>query len=129
MPQYSPDGRKIAFQTGRTGYSEVWTCDADGSNPVQITDLQRFTGSPRWSPDGRYLAFDYRRREHSEIHVIGSAGGSPHPVAAFTDADNMIPSWSRDGHWIYFLTTAGRFSKSGRLRSGTEWPSRPRRYK
>lgn len=102
MPQFSPDGRRLAFQTGRSGYSELWICDADGSHLLQVTALHGFAGSPRWSPDGRYLAFDYRPRSHSEIHVVEASGGHPHPVAAFPDADNMIPSWSRDGHWLYF---------------------------
>lgn len=102
MPQFSPDGRKIAFQTGRTGYSEIWICDGDGANQLQVTSLQGFSGSPRWSPDGRYLAFDYRPRDHSEIHVVDISGGHPHPIAAFSDADSVIPSWSRDGHWLYF---------------------------
>jgi Tol biopolymer transport system component len=102
MPQFSPDGRKIAFQTGRSGYSELWVCDADGSHLLQVTALQGFAGSPRWSADGRYLAFDYRPRNHSEIHVVEASGGRPHPVAAFSDSDNVIPNWSRDGHWIYF---------------------------
>jgi len=102
MPQFSPDGRKIAFQTGRTGYSEIWVCDADGANQIQVTSLQGFSGSPRWSPDGRYLAFDYRPRDHSEIHVVDISAGRPHAIAAFSDADTVIPSWSRDGHWLYF---------------------------
>lgn len=107
LPQFSPDGRKIAFQTGRSGYSEIWICDSDGSNPVQVTALQGFAGSPRWSPDSRYIAFDYRPQQHSEIYVVGIAGGRPHAVAAFPDADNLLPSWSRDGKWIYFTSNRG----------------------
>jgi Tol biopolymer transport system component len=107
VPQFSPDGRKIAFQTERSGYSEVWICDADGSNLAPATGLKGFAGTPRWSEDGRYLAFDYRPRNHSEIHVLEVAGGRTHSVAAFPDADNMIPSWSRNGEWIYFGSNHG----------------------
>jgi dipeptidyl aminopeptidase/acylaminoacyl peptidase len=34
--------------------------------------------------------------------VVEASGGRPHPVAAFPDADNVIPNWSRDGRWLYF---------------------------
>jgi len=53
MPHFSPDGRKIAFESDRSGYEEIWICDADGTNPAQVTRLERYSGSPRWSPDGR----------------------------------------------------------------------------
>ena len=70
VPQFSSDGRKIAFQSGRSGYQEIWICNADGSDLTQATDLQRFAGSPRWSPEGRYIAFDFRRHQHSEIDIL-----------------------------------------------------------
>ena len=107
LPQFSPDGNKIAFQTERSGYAEVWICDRDGSNPTQVTRLETFAGSPHWSPNGRFLAFDYRPGQHSEIQVVEVDGGQPHPVAQFADADNVFPTWSRDGHWIYFASNRG----------------------
>lgn len=104
LPEFSPDGRKIAFQSERSGYAEVWMCDRDGSNPTQVTTLERFAGSPHWSPDGHYLAFDYRPAQHSEIHVLEVGGSRPHVVARFDGADNVVPNWSRDGKWIYFAS-------------------------
>jgi Tol biopolymer transport system component len=35
--QYSPDCRKIVFGSGRSGRDEIWICDSDGHNPVQLT--------------------------------------------------------------------------------------------
>ena len=104
LPQFSPDGRKIAFASDRAGYTEVWISDADGSNPVQVTSLQSLAGTPRWSPDGRYLAFDYRPGVHSGIYVLEVANGHMMPIAAAPEADNVVPSWSRDGQWIYFAS-------------------------
>jgi Tol biopolymer transport system component/DNA-binding winged helix-turn-helix (wHTH) protein len=107
FPQFSPDGQKLAFQSERSGYAEVWMCDRDGSNPVQVTTLEKFAGSPHWSPDGRYLAFDYRPAQHSEIHVVEVGASRPHVVAQFAGADNVVPSWSRDGKWVYFASNRG----------------------
>jgi len=104
VPQFSPDGRKIAFQSGRSGYEEIWIGNADGSDLTQATDLQRFAGSPRWSPEGRYIAFDFRRLQHSEIDILDTLTGRIDTIAAFPTADNVIPSWSRDGHWVYFAS-------------------------
>lgn len=108
VPQFSPDGRKIAFQSSRSGHAQIWICDADGTHLAQLTGLPGFAGTPRWSPDGRYIAFDYRPRQHSEIYVVGLSDLRPRSIAAFSDADNVIPSWSRDGKWIYFASNHGR---------------------
>ena len=60
IPHLSPDGRRIAFESGRGGGGgEIWLAAADGSNPTQLTHGPgRWQGSPRWSPDGRRIAFD-----------------------------------------------------------------------
>jgi eukaryotic-like serine/threonine-protein kinase len=101
-PQFSRDGNRIAFVSDRSGSREVWVCDSDGRNPVQLTNFGgSHTGSPRWSPDGRQLAFDSRPSGLSSIYVISATGGSPRRL---TDekSEDVLPSWSRDGRWIYF---------------------------
>jgi Tol biopolymer transport system component len=103
-PQISPDGKKIALVSNRSGPTEIWVCDSDGSNLLQLTKLGRnATGTPRWSPYGRYIAFDTRIEEQSDIYVISSDGG---PIRRLTEdkAEDVTPSWSRDGHWIYFAS-------------------------
>ena len=80
IPQYSPDGRKIAFQSNRSGEMGVWTCDADGSNCVELTSFGNANGgSPRWSPDSRWIAFDSRVEGQSEIYVIQGRRRRPTP--------------------------------------------------
>ena len=100
--RYSPDGRTIAFISGRSGLLEVWTCSSDGSNPVQLTDLgASLVGNPRWSPDGRNIAFYTPMNEHSAIFVVDVRSGNVRNVtnAEFND---RVTSWSRDGRWLYF---------------------------
>src|SRR4030095_9865733 len=56
-PQYSPEGKRITFRSDRSGICEIWACDADGSNPVQLTNFGGpLAGSPCWSPDGKQIA-------------------------------------------------------------------------
>jgi Tol biopolymer transport system component len=101
---FSPDGKRIAFRSDRSGNAEVYVCGADGSNPVQLTSLKSAdTGSPAWSPDGKLIAFDSRAQGHGDIYVIPADGGSPRKVTSGT-RDSAVPSWSRDGHWIYYTS-------------------------
>jgi Tol biopolymer transport system component/DNA-binding winged helix-turn-helix (wHTH) protein len=102
-PQFSPDGRKLTFASGRSGSSEIWICDADGSNLVQLTVMGVLSGTPRWSPDGEHIAFDARPNGHSHIFVISVRGGQPRPITT-GEYENSVPSWSRDGKWIYFTS-------------------------
>ena len=100
-PQISPDGKKLVFGSDRSGSYEIWVADSDGQRPVQLTFFNRsVTGSPRWSPDGRQIAFD----SSADIYVISAEGGKPRRLT--TDpAEDVAPSWSRDGNSIYFCST------------------------
>jgi Tol biopolymer transport system component/predicted Ser/Thr protein kinase len=99
---FSPDGKRIVFSSTRTGTQELWLCDSDGSNPMQLTSLAApSTGTPRWSPDGKQIAFDSVSEGHSKILLISAEGGSPRHLAE-GPFENEIPSWSRDGNWVYF---------------------------
>lgn len=103
-PQYSPDGKRLVFQSTRTGYHEIWRGEADGSNPVQLTHFSKnLTGTPRWSPDSRWIAFDSRPGSHPQIFVINAEGGQPRQITQ-GDSDNAVPSWSVDGKWVYFAS-------------------------
>ncbi len=101
-PQYSPDGRRIAFSSNRSGHFEIWTADADGTGAEQLTALDgSYTGGPRWSPDGRWIAFDARVDGQADIYRIASSGGRPQRLT-LDRANDLAPSWSSDGDWIYF---------------------------
>jgi Tol biopolymer transport system component len=105
---YSPDGNKIVFQSSRSGASEIWVSNSDGSSPVQLTHTGpgMLTGTPRWSPDGRRIVFDSRTGGTGDIWSIDPDGGAAQQITTDPAAD-LLPNWSRDGRWIYFASNRG----------------------
>ena len=102
---YSPDGRRIAFSSLRGGGVEnVWICDSDGANPVQLTTFEKGrAGTARWSPDSRRIAFDNAEAGDNNVYVIEADGGVPRRLTRQPSMDNL-GGWSRDGRWIYFVS-------------------------
>ena len=106
-PDYSPDGRKIVFTSGRTGGHGIWICEADGSKPRLLIDCGPYvSGTPRWSPDGRWIVFDSCMNPmgavgNPDIYIISAEGGQPRRLTN-DPAEDVAPSWSRDGRWVYF---------------------------
>jgi Tol biopolymer transport system component/DNA-binding winged helix-turn-helix (wHTH) protein len=98
----SPDGRRIAFESDRSGNIEIWVCDSDGSNALQLTSFRDQSGTPRWSPDGGLIAFDSRFGGESNLYTVDPAGGVPAKLNIDV-SDSSMPSWSPDGRWIYFM--------------------------
>jgi Tol biopolymer transport system component/DNA-binding winged helix-turn-helix (wHTH) protein len=107
--QYSPDGKRIAFASLRSGLQGVWISNDDGTNLVQISNPSYVSGSPQWSPDGNRIAFDSHPGEHWEIFVADVAERKPRKLIT-NISDVTRPHWSRNGKWIYF-----RSNEPGRL--------------
>jgi Tol biopolymer transport system component len=101
-PQYSPDGRYIAYQSTRSGDCEIWIARSDGTSSRQLTRLHaQISGFPRWSPDGKYIAFHSRFNGYGNIFVANVETGDYRKLTTGTTND-VAPAWSHDGKWIYF---------------------------
>jgi Tol biopolymer transport system component/DNA-binding winged helix-turn-helix (wHTH) protein len=102
--RFSPDGKRVAFQSNRTNYFEIWVSDPDGSNPLRLTNYGGpLTGSPRWSPDGKNIAYDSRPNGNADVFVVGADGGQPKQITQ-DQSDEVMPSFSHDGTRIYFAS-------------------------
>jgi TolB protein len=114
-PQFSPDGKKIAFRrvtdepgmlwdlTKSARNSEVFVIDADGSNPINLSKSPAYDGWPTWSPDGAKVLFSSNRSGPANIgqlYVVDVDGSN---LQKLTDGPGSFvqPSWSRDGKHIY----------------------------
>src|SRR5438309_6027948 len=115
-PTWSPDGKRLAFASKRTGHFEIWVMNADGSGQTQLTktDVAIANDGPAWSPDGRKIAFYSNRSGHYAIWLMDPDGSQ---LTQFTTADgdryldSNAPAWSPDGSKIAYWS--GVAHKSG----------------
>ena len=106
-PDWSPDGRKITFNSLRNGKVWIAVIDADGSNLKLIAE----GNAPDWSPDGKQIAYSRPVPTGSELWVM-NADGSEQRQITNTGTAKMGASWSPDGKQMAFILIKNRFSPS-----------------
>jgi dipeptidyl aminopeptidase/acylaminoacyl peptidase len=127
-PQWSPDGRSIAFASSRSGENNIWLIRADGGEAEQLTDVKSGVESLAWSPDGKWIGFamseppteqeEKDQKARNDARVVGENVKLTHlwivPIAK-DDAGKREPrrltktgfsvadwDWSPDGKTIAF---------------------------
>ena len=88
LPDWSPDGRRIAYESG----GDITVMNADGTGAVVITQGPAEDFGPAWSPDGTEIAFVSVRDDGQHVYVVGADGSSERPVV--TDGKIAVPDWS-----------------------------------
>jgi TolB protein len=127
-PSFSPDGRRVAFTSGRPGHPEVYITDADGTNAELLTPYsfgdQSYRSNPDWSPDGRVIAFQSQLAGRFHVMTISLRDRSVKQLT--TDGSNEDPSWAPDSRHLVLSSTRGGTrqlwvldAESGRMRQLT----------
>jgi Tol biopolymer transport system component len=113
-PRWSPDGRKLAFETTRNdnphthvagGYRDIYVMDGNGQNQTNLT-RNSYGHHPSWSPDGKSIAYMSRGENgHSSVFVMKDDGSAKQNISKGNTRDSE-PAWSPDGRWMAFTRTA-----------------------
>jgi Tol biopolymer transport system component/predicted Ser/Thr protein kinase len=108
----SPDGSHVAVskRTGSPENQDIWIIDIARNIPSRLTDDAGGDGGPVWSPDGSRIAFQRTGKISMRQQVVTLAAADESLiVGADTTAGIMPTDWSRDGRFIAYTLTTGRF--------------------
>jgi len=109
-PRWSPDGRFLAFLSGRIKENQIWLLNMEhGGEANQITDWKQGIEEFSWSPDGRHIVFvsnrtgDDDNNDNTDIWIVSSEGGESQQITTNVGADSS-PRWSPDGRFIAYVS-------------------------
>jgi Tol biopolymer transport system component len=107
---WSPNGRKIAFQSARDGDNDIYVIDAEGGEPpINITGIPdepstRIDTQASFSPDGTKIAFFSSRTGGGDIYVMNADGTDPVQITSHPSTDAK-PDFSPDGTKLAFMSS------------------------
>jgi tricorn protease len=112
---YSPKGDQIAYVRGpgtwyRKGYrgsanDDIWICQADGSDPKQITHFNGQDHSPSWSPDGKFIYYvsEYHGTPANVVRQsLNNPKGEPEQLTFHKDEGVRRARLSGNGQWLVY---------------------------
>jgi dipeptidyl aminopeptidase/acylaminoacyl peptidase len=112
-PQWSPDGRSIAYTTTPTpraddgSLSDIWIANVESGKSRKLIENQGPDANPRWSPDGRSIAYLTRDAKFGvigqlKLSVIAPEGGTPRDIISSFEYQPGPVKWSQDSRALYF---------------------------
>ena len=99
-PSFSPDGKKIAFVSDRTGAQQIFVMNSDGTNQRRISMGYGQYSTPAWSPSGEYIAFTKIEEREFFIGIMRPNGSDERLLAKGYMVEG--PSWAPNSKWIVF---------------------------
>ena len=108
-PAWSPDGRKLAFESDRTGRPQIYIMGADGSNVRRLTFEGRHNAAPAWSPRGDWIAYVcHIPKKGFKLCRISPDGKRRFQITSGPSGEiDESPSWAPDGRHLVFSSTRG----------------------
>jgi TolB protein len=115
-PDYSPSGKKIYFNSCRTGTMQIWRMNPDGSDQEQVTFDNYQNWFPHPSPDGKWILFitysdevapgSHPPNKNVMLRVMPAEGGDIQVIAHLYGGQGTInvPSWSPDSKKVAFVS-------------------------
>ena len=100
---WSPDGRFLAYVSGRGGVFKIYVMDTLTREHRRLTHRREMELAPAWSPDGKWIAFvSHDNERDTEIYKIDVKSG--HLVQLTDFGGNEHPAWSPNGKQIAFIS-------------------------
>jgi Tol biopolymer transport system component len=118
VPDLSPDGEWLAFDTQTDKQEDIFVVRRDGTGLRQLTDDSYKDRAPRWSPDGKRIAFFSDRSGKWETWMINADGSGLQQITYSTDGI-INPTWSPDGTRLALRNV--RSSLTSTIEVGESW--------
>jgi dipeptidyl aminopeptidase/acylaminoacyl peptidase len=110
----SPDGSKVLYTVREAVMgddksefvNQVFLCNSDGSNTIQLTKNEKNSSNPSWSPDGKWITFTSARDGKNNLYLMSVIGGEAEKIS---DVKSGVGGykWSADGKMIAFTQADG----------------------
>ena len=123
-PQWSPDGRQIAFTSSRSGKNNIWLIRVGGGEAEQLTDVKTGVGSYAWSPDGNQIAFmmsDTLTREEEQNQKAKNDARVVDENFKMNHLYVIPTAKNSDGKRVQRQLTIGDFTVGGAFGGGFDW--------
>ena len=98
-PRWSPDGKRIAFISDRTGREEIWIADERGEHLEQLSDVDSDKSAIAWAPDS--LSVVWSGSDH-KLRQTFLADRKTEEIASSETGNIATPQFSPDGKWIAY---------------------------
>lgn len=105
-PAWSPDGKRIAFASNRSGNLDIYTFNLEDGSLVQLTDSGYSDRAPAWSPSGNLIAYAHDAI-YSQIWIMTDTGHNKVRLDISGQIDAFEPTWSPDGNFVFFTLADG----------------------
>src|SRR5207244_8872868 len=96
LPDWSPDGSKLAYEDDGFGNGDIMVMNADGSNQHDVSNGPAMEFSPAWSPDGEQIAYLSFASGPRLVYVMNQDGSGQHPLTGGTSTQ-FVPAWQARG--------------------------------